>query len=141
MLKPTFILVLATVLVFGAAGCHDRWDYGTEVSVCDAVQIASREVPSKIVTSSPAAGFRQELGPNGTWFVTFPNVNTTLAELGWDESKPYTISDNTTGQDIPAGTLRNVTIYVDAKTGEVTGRELSNGLFLGGPDVFPDCDG
>jgi hypothetical protein len=141
LLRLIVVLGLTTALILGAISCHDQWDYGTKISVCDAVSTARQEVPPRIAEYSPAAGFRQEPGSKGTWFVSFPNVNTTPEELGWGEGKPYeTYTDNISSQGLPAGTFRNVTIYVDAETGEVTGRGLSTRLFVGGPGVFPHCD-
>jgi hypothetical protein len=142
MLKAGLFLILAMAPGLAAAGCDNTWKPGTEMSACDAVGIAKQEVPSRIAEYSPAAGLRHDLGPRGTWFVTFPNVNTTPEELGWDESKPYELaSDNFPWeQDLPPGTFRNLTIYINTETGEVTGRELNNGIVLGGPDSFPHCD-
>jgi hypothetical protein len=105
-----------------------------KISECDAIKIAKKQVPARIAESYTNSGFRQELGPHGTWFVNFANVYTTPDEMGWveNENTHFISGDNLLGeQGVPPGSYRNVVIYVDADTGSVTGRELNNGIIAG----------
>ena len=115
-----------------------------EIVECEAVKIAKQQVPAEVVARDAiAAGFRHELGLHGTWFVTFVNVNMTPSELGWEENENTHFKPESTipgEENIPKDTYRNVTIYIDADTGNVTAREANNELFLGGPGSFPKCD-
>lgn len=115
-----------------------------EIVECEAVKIAKQQVPAEVVArGAVAAGLRRELGPHGTWFVTFVNVNTTPSELGWEENENthFKLESTIPGEEnIPKDTYRNVTIYIDADTGNVTAREANNGLFIGGPGSFPKCE-
>jgi len=133
------VIALALGLLIFLAGCTNN----TNISVCEAVNIAKQQVPAEVVArGAAAAGFRQELDLHGTWFVTFVNVYATQDELGWEENETtHLIAENSlAGDDVPAGTYRNVTVYIDADTGDVTEREANNGVILGGPGCFPNCD-
>ena len=131
------VIILALGLLLFLAGC-------TKISECEAVKIAKQQVPAEVVARGAiAAGFRSELGPYGSWFVTFVNVGTTPSELGWEENENTHFKPESTlpgEENLPKDSYRNVTIYVDADTGNVTAREANNGLFIGGPGTFSKCD-
>jgi len=132
------IIILALGLLLFLSGCP-------KISAeCEAVKIAKQQVPAEVVARGAiAAGFLQELGPHGSWFVTFANVNTTRSELGWEENENTHFKPDDPifgGENLPKDTYRNVTIYIDADTGNVTSREANNEIFLGGPGSFPKCD-
>jgi hypothetical protein len=133
--KIKAIIILALGLLLFLPGC-------AKISECEAVRIAKQQVPAQVVDRGAiAAGFLHELGPHGSWFVTFVNVNTTPSELGWEENenthfKPESIFPE---ENIPKDTYRNVTIYIDADTGSVTSREANNEIFIGPPDSYSKC--
>jgi len=141
------IVPLALAVIMLLSGCNNNTDFpeasSAEISQCDAVRIARTQVPPRIAEATPAVGFRHELGLHGTWFVTFVNVDATFDELGWKgDAGDYFDKGgkNAVLQDKPEGVYANVTIYVDAQTGEVTKREINNGMVTGGPSMFLDCD-
>jgi len=106
----------------------------TKISECDAIKIAKGEVPTRIAESYTNSGFRQELGPHGTWFVNFANVNTTPGEMGWVENEnTHYIPTSYEWEENSPGIYRNVVIFVAAGTGNITERELNNGIILGPP--------
>ncbi len=115
-----------------------------EIVECRAVKIAKQQLPAEVASRGPiAAGFRHELGTHSTWWVTFVNVNATPVELGWEENENthFEPESGIPGEEnTPKDTYRNVTILIDAETGNVTMREANNGIFLGGPGSFPECE-
>lgn len=139
-MKKTGMLIGAAALsVFFVffAGCSNPETSGGKITESDAIAIAKKQVPARIAGSYITTGFRQEESTHGAWFVSFPNVNTSREELGWEENDItfFLTGDNYTWEkDIPQGTYRNVTIVIDANTGDVIRREANNELFLGGPD-------
>jgi len=119
-------------------GCSNKTDTlpdqsSAKVSQCNAIKIARTQVPQRIAEETPASGLRTDLGTHGTWFVTFVNVNITFNELGWKGDAGDYYKKQDLEQALPKGVYANVTIYVDAETGEVTKREINNGFFIGGP--------
>jgi hypothetical protein len=106
-----------------------------KITESDAIAIAKKQVPARIAGSYVITGFRQEASIHGAWFVSFPNVNTSREELGWKENDItfFLTGDNYTWEkDIPQGTYRNITVYIDADTGDVIRREANNELIIGG---------
>jgi hypothetical protein len=143
-MKLVIIMFLAVIVL---AGCSQttRQPTNTEgapdtkISECEAIKIAKQQVPDRIASAYTNSGFRQDLWPNGAWFVNFANVFTTPEEMGWVENE--TTYFNEAGPMLEGnkpGTYRNVVIFVDAVTGEVTGRQLHNGIILGPPGAR--CD-
>jgi hypothetical protein len=128
------IMLIMMLLLSGCGKAETTIPDGstTKVSQCDAVRIARTAVPKRIADLTPTnAGFRADLGKNGTWFVNYANVNIVFSELGWhgkaeDYFKRYDLE-----QHEPNGVYANITIYVDAGTGEVTNREIHNAYILG----------
>jgi hypothetical protein len=135
--KMKAVIILALGLLLFLTGC-------ARISECEAVRIAKQQVPAEVVARGAiATGFRHELGPHGSWFVTFVNVNTTQSELGWEENENthFKPESGIPGEEnLPKDTYRNVTIYIDADTGNVTSREANNEIFVGGPNTFSKCD-
>lgn len=137
-----YILIISIILILSSVllACSTEGFSVTQISECDAIRIAKNQVPARIAESYTNSGFNQESGPHGTWFVNFANVDTTPSEMGWVENEnTYFISgDNPLGeQNLPSGSYRNVVIYIDT-TGNVTGRELNNGIILG--PLPHECD-
>ena len=127
-------VALSVFFVF-FSGCSNPERPGGKITESDAIVIAKKQVPARIAGSYVITGFRQEKGINGAWFVSFPNVNTSREELGWEENDItffLTSANYTWEKDIPQGTYRNVTIYIDADTGDVIRREVNNELIIGG---------
>jgi hypothetical protein len=138
-----FILPLLTVMLF-LAGCGNTNTIPDEaharVSVCEAVKIAKTVVPERIAAlGTPQTGFRADLGENGTWFMNFIHVSVTFIELGWEGKAADYFKTQNFEQDMPEGVYANITIYVDAETGRITQREISNGIILG-PIQTLECD-
>ena len=136
--KPEVVEIVQSVIDDRAPGLP------LEIVECEAIKIAKQLVPAEVVARGPiAAGFRHGLGLHGTWYVIFVNVITTPNELGWEENENthFKPESNIPGQEnIIRDTYRNVTIYIDAGTGNVTTREANNEIVLGGPSSYPKCD-
>ena len=127
-------VALSVFFVF-FAGCSNPETPGRKITESDTIAIAKKQVPTRIAGNYVIIGFRQEVGIHGAWFVSFPNVNTSREELGWEENDItfFLTGDNYTWEkDIPQGTYRNVTIHIDANTGDVIRREANNELIIGG---------
>ena len=109
------------------------------ISECDAIKIAKEQVPDRVADSYTNSGYRNDIGHDGTWFVNFANVDTTPGEMGWVENEiTHFIPTKNPWEENTPGTYRNVVIFIDAVTGNVTGRELNNGIILGPPGA--KCD-
>jgi hypothetical protein len=132
------------VLTLFVSSCRNKDiapdEANAKISVCEAVKIAKTVVPGRIASlGTPQTGFRADLGEYGTWFMNFINVNVTFSELGWEGKVNDYYKRYDTQQDKPEGVYANITIYVDAGTGKITKREISNAIILG-PIQTLDCD-
>ncbi|MBN1160339.1 MAG: PepSY domain-containing protein [Dehalococcoidales bacterium] len=129
------IAIILLGLMMMVAGCNS-W-----ISECDAVKIAKEQLPASYADAGAITSLDENMGINGTWVVTFPNVDIPFNELGWEgDPDQYHKYKYDSSRGLPEGVFANVTIYIDAKTGEVTKRELDNRTFLGGPGIFSECN-
>lgn len=127
------ILVLLGLLILLTAGCNNG------ISDCDAVKKAKEQLPTKYADADPWVFLDNTTGINGTWRVTFMNIDVSFKELGWtgDINQYYKYSE--AHRELPEGVYANVTIYIDAKTGEMTGRQIDNGVYTGGLNMYANC--
>lgn len=116
-----------------AAGCNSG------ISECDAVRIARGQLPASYGDADAIIHLDKNVGINGAWRVTFPMVDIPFSELGWEGDPSQYFKPSEYQRELPEGIYGNVTIYVDAETGAVTGRELDNGFILGGPGMYSEC--
>lgn len=129
------IAIILLGLMMIVAGCNSG------ISECDAVKIARGQLPAKYADAGAITWLDENMGIDGTWGVTFTNVDIPFKELGWEgDPDHYHKYKYDSSRELPEGAFANATIYIDAKTGEVTGRELDNRTFLGGPDTYSKCN-
>jgi uncharacterized protein YceK len=131
-MRKIAIILLGLMLI--VTGCNSG------ISECEAVKIAKGQLPASYADAGAIARHDENMGINGSWVVIFPGVDIPFKELGWEGDPNQYYKFIEPQREMPEGVYADVTIYIDAKTGEVTGRELDNGIFIGGPDIYSKCN-
>jgi hypothetical protein len=106
-----------------------------KITEAQAISIASQYVPAevmshaKIVAGMDASG-NLKTGENQLyWTVAFMNILITKAWLGWQADSQTTLS--------PDDTYNELTVSIDAVTGEYISRMAYFAVFIGGPGMTP----
>jgi hypothetical protein len=110
-----------------------------KITECDAVRIARAELPAEFAQTQAIPFFAKDEQAHEMWALLFAVVKIPFTELGWTGKADDYYIKNELEQEMPQGVYANVMIYVDAETGSVVKRELSNSYILGGPGMYSDC--
>ncbi|MDD5289371.1 MAG: hypothetical protein PHY28_09720 [Dehalococcoidales bacterium] len=142
-LKLGIALVLVVLLLIGACKSTLR---STESQIstitspravttqCEAVRIAKNTLPQELAAHLGAALCDIDHGrdPHGIWFVEFMVDEITREDLGWQSGENVEFG--------PGNTYNLLEVDIDALTGEVTSKKATNGMLLGGPSQWVNCD-
>jgi len=135
-MMKVLILLLGLMMFVTACG-------GVTVSQCEALDITRDHLPASFADTSAIVAIYTDETNDEKWKVLFPVVYITFEDLDWEgDASQYfkPPGENAPELNLPEGVYLNVVLYINAKTGKVTGRELNNDTILGYPDMYAKCD-
>lgn len=129
--KSIVLIIFGMLAILGLSCSQASQASEPKISHDRAIMIAATNVPYRVIRSSGTIVMLND----DTWIISFSlsgNATVNKSELNWPEGPSTSFVNN----HLPPDNYSLLTFSIDGNTGEITSRNASDTIIIGGPGVF-----